>query len=105
MPRRALLTAAERSALLAFPTERDDLIRHYTLDERDLTRIRRHRGGHNRLGFAVHLCCLRYPGYALPADATPPEAVLAWVARQLQIDPAVWPRYARRPASGSLSTK
>jgi TnpA family transposase len=99
MPRRALLTAAERRALLAFPTDPDALIRHYTFDERDLTRIRRHRGGHNRLGFAVHLCCLRFPGYALPADATPPEDVVAWVARQLQIDPAVWSRYARRPAT------
>jgi TnpA family transposase len=97
MPRRALLTAAERSALLAFPTDRDALIRYYSFDERDHARIRRHRGGHNRLGFAVHLCCLRFPGYALPAEVTPPEEVLAWIARQLQIDPAVWARYARRP--------
>ena len=53
----------------------------------------------NRLGFAVHLCCLRFPGYALPSDATPPDEVLAWVAHQLHIDPAVWARYARRPAT------
>lgn len=97
MPWRAVLTAAERSALLAFPTDADALIRHYTFDERDLTRIRRHRGGHNRLGFAVQLCCLRFPGTPLAPDATPPEPLLAWVARQLQVDAGLWPRYAHRP--------
>ncbi|MHB8577908.1 MAG: DUF4158 domain-containing protein, partial [Dehalococcoidia bacterium] len=81
MPWRAVLTAAERSALLAFPTEPDALIRHYTFDERDLTRIRRHRGGHNRLGFAVQLCCLRFPGTPLTPDAIPPDPLLDWVAR------------------------
>jgi hypothetical protein len=30
MPRHCILTAAERSALLAFPTERSELIRLYT---------------------------------------------------------------------------
>jgi len=99
MPRRPLLSAAERSTLVAFPIDPSTLIRHYTFDEGDLTRIRRHRGAHNRFGFAVHLCCLRFPGYALAADATPPEAVLAWVGQQLQIDPGVWSRYARRPAT------
>ena len=53
MPRRAVLSAAERSALLAVPTTEGDLIRHYTFGEQDLARIHQHRGGHNRLGFAV----------------------------------------------------
>jgi TnpA family transposase len=83
--------------LLAFPTEPGELIRYYTFDERDLTRIRRHRGGHNRLGFAVQLCCLRFPGTPLAPDAIPPDPLLDWVARQLQVDPGAWARYARRP--------
>jgi len=99
MPRRPLLTATERTTLLAFPTDAGELIRHYTFDEWDLTRIRRHRGGHNRLGFAVHLSCLRFPGFALAADTAPPEALLAWVARQLQVDDGLWAHYARRPAT------
>jgi Domain of unknown function (DUF4158) len=96
MPWRAVLTAAERSALLAFPTDPDELIRHYSFDERDLTRIRRHRGGHNRLGFAVQLCCLRFPGIPLAPEATPPDPLLDWVARQLQVDSGAWARYPRR---------
>ncbi len=73
MPRRTLLTTSERSALLAFPGTADELIRHYTLSAADLVVIRQHRGGQNRLDFAVQLCALRYPGGALSPDAQAPE--------------------------------
>lgn len=96
MPRRNLLTPAERASLLAFPSTDDELIRHYTFTEPDLSAIRQRRGSQNRLGFAVQLCYLRYPGFALPTDAEPPAALLALVAQQLRIDPAVWPQYAQR---------
>ncbi|NNN28723.1 DUF4158 domain-containing protein, partial [Pseudomonas nitroreducens] len=42
----------------------------------------------NRLGFAVQLCLLRYPGYALGNDTALPEPVIQWVAKQVQADPA-----------------
>lgn len=97
MPRRSLLTPAERTGLLAFPTTDDELIQHYTFAEPDLSVIRQRRGSHNRLGFAVQLCYLRYPGFALPTDAEPPAFLLNIVGRQLRIEPDVWPQYAQRP--------
>lgn len=97
MPRRNILTSTERTSLLAFPTTEEELIQHYTFNEQDLSVIRQHRGGHNRLGFAVQLCYLRYPGCVLPTDARPPEALLSMVARQLDLDPALWSQYAKRP--------
>ncbi|MDW3288372.1 DUF4158 domain-containing protein [Escherichia coli] len=33
MPRRSILSAAERESLLALPDSKDDLIRHYTFNE------------------------------------------------------------------------
>ena len=51
MPRRELLTAAQREALLAFPEEEENLLRYYVLSVRDLAAVRQHRGDHNRLGF------------------------------------------------------
>ena len=96
MPHRSLLTPAESASLLSFPTTDDELIRHYTFTEPELSAIRQRRGSQNRLGFAVQLCYLRYPGYALPTDAEPPAALLALVALQLRIDAAVWPQYAQR---------
>ena len=43
MPRRSILSAAERDSLLALPATQDELIRHYTLSETDLSIIRQHR--------------------------------------------------------------
>ncbi len=97
MPRRSLLTPAERTGLRAFPMTDDEFIRHYTFSEPDLSAIRQRRGNHNRLGFAVQLCYLRYPGFALPTDAEPPAPLLAIVGRQLRVEPDIWPQYAQRP--------
>lgn len=37
MPRRSILSATERETLRALPEDHDDLIRHYTLSESDLS--------------------------------------------------------------------
>jgi hypothetical protein len=96
VPRRSLLTAAERASLLALPSQESDWIRHYRLSETDLAMVRSQRGAHNRLGFAVQLCLLRYLGIVLPPGEHPPEPLLHDVARQLRADPALWTRYAAR---------
>ena len=69
MPRRSILSAAERASLLALPDTEDELIRHYTFSEPDLSLIRQRRGDANRLGVAVQLCLLRFPGQGLLPDA------------------------------------
>jgi hypothetical protein len=89
MPRRELLTAAQREAFLAFPDEEENLLRYYVLSVRDLAAVRQHRGDHNRLGFAVQLCYLRYPGRVLAENETPPAALLGMVATQLQVQPVL----------------
>lgn len=96
MPRRSILSAVERASLLALPDSEDELIRHYTLSEADLSLIRQRRGDANRLGVAVQLCLLRYPGQGLLPDATVPVSFLQWVGRQLCTDPACWSQYAER---------
>ena len=96
MPRRSILSTAERSSLLALPDSEDELIRHYTLSEADLSLIRQRRGDANRLGVAVQLCLLRYPGQGLLPDATVPASFLQWVGCQLRIDAACWSQYAER---------
>ena len=62
MPRRSILSATERESLLTLPDAKDELIRLYTFNDADLARIRQRRGAANRLGFAVQLCYMRYPG-------------------------------------------
>jgi hypothetical protein len=66
MPCRSILSAAEREILLALPDAQEDLIRHYTFSESDLSLIRQRRGDANRLGCGAQLCYLRYPDFAFP---------------------------------------
>jgi hypothetical protein len=96
MPHRCILTPAELTALLAFPSERSELIRLYTFSEQDLSVINQRRGDANRLGFAMLMCSLRYPGRALTPGELPPNVLLTMVARQLGLDPNVWGQYAER---------
>ena len=96
MPRRSILSAAERESLLALPDTEDELIRHYTFNEPDLSMIRQRRGNANRLGVAVQLCLLRFPGQGLLPDVTAPMPLLQWIGQQLRLDPACWPQYGKR---------
>lgn len=96
MPRRTLLSESDRAKLLALPESHDDLIRQYAFTQTDLSLIEQRRGDSNRLGFAVQLCLLRYPGYALSPDLQVPDPIIQWIAQQVQVDPRVWPIYAQR---------
>jgi TnpA family transposase len=96
MPRRSILSATEQTSLLDLPDSQDDLIRYYTFNEPDLSLIRQRRGDANRLGFAVQLCLLRYPGYALTSGMTIAEPIIQWIARQVRVDANAWGKYGER---------
>ena len=79
--RRQQLTQAQIAALFDPPTDRRELVRHCTLSEADTAMIRRCRGDHNRLGYALMLCYLRYPGRPLRINERPPAALISFVRR------------------------
>jgi TnpA family transposase len=77
MATREVLSPAQRALLFKLPqnlSERE-LARYYTLSEGDLSSITRHRGSQNRIGIAVQLCLLRYPGQGLIVTDTVPQSV------------------------------
>ncbi len=96
MPRRSILSAAERDSLFALPDTQEGLIKHYTLTESDLAFINQHRGGANRLGVAVQLCYMRYPGVVLGAEEAPLPPLLKLAASQLKVAEECWADYGRR---------
>ena len=96
MPRRRVLTEAQLETLFALPTTEADLALHWTLSPADHAAIQGRRGDHNRLGFTLQLCALRYPGRLLrPGEPIPPPA-LNHLARQLNVDPGALAAYAAR---------
>ncbi|CAB3774949.1 hypothetical protein LMG29542_08331 [Paraburkholderia humisilvae] len=96
MPRRSILSAAERESLLALPDTKDELIRHYTFSDCDLSIIRQRRGPANRLGFAVQLCYLRFPGVILGVGEPPFPPLLRLVANQIKVGVESREEYGQR---------
>ena len=82
------------------------MVRHYMLSSEDLALINRRRGDPNRLGFALMLCYLRFPGRILQQGEQPPAALCAFVAEQLGLDAAHFGDYAERDQlAGSTSLR
>src|SRR5215469_15170433 len=73
---------------------RREMIRYWLLSADDICRINERRREHNRLGFAVQLCLLRYPGWPLRAGEKPPSNLLEFVAQQIDADPDEFGDYA-----------
>ena len=97
MAHRILLTDRQRSALFDLPTDEASILKHYTLADDDLEHIRARRRTENRIGFALQLCALRYPGRLLSHGEVIPETVLRSIGAQLGIgDDAVLTYAARR---------
>src|SRR6202162_3267852 len=96
MARRQLLTDEQWSQLRAPPSDEREIVRYWTLSGDDFHIIVRKRSDHSRLGFALLLCELRYPGRVLGAEEVPPVALVSFVARQFGVSPAAFIRYSRR---------
>ena len=96
MPRRSILTDRQRAALFDLPTDEASMLRHYTLADDDLEIVRARRRPHNRFGFALQLCALRYPGRLLAPGEVIPLAVTRFLAAQLGMRPDDLAGYATR---------
>ena len=87
--RRLQLSETQIAALFDPPTKPRELMRHYMLTATDFAMIRRCRGDHSRLGYALMLCYLRHPGRPLRTNERPPAALVSFVAEQIDVRPEV----------------
>lgn len=64
---RELLTDEQRQELKQIPDDLNakEMATYYSFSHHDLEVINRHRRNHNKLGFAVQLSVLRYPGCSI----------------------------------------
>lgn len=96
MAHRIVLTERQRAALFALPTDEAALLRHYTLADDDIEYIQTRRRAHNRFGFALQLCVLRFPGRLLAPGEVIPQEVSRFLAAQLGLKSDDLMRYATR---------
>ena len=92
------LTEDERERQRRFPEDIPprNVSDYFTLSETDRRRVKQQRGSHNRLGFALQLCALRYLGFVPDDLMTAPVPVVSYVAEQLGEAPTSLGAYGNR---------
>lgn len=89
---------AEAYGRFAEEPTRPELERFFFLDDEDRDLIAKRRGDHNRLGFALQMCTVRYIGLFLEDPLAVPWPVVEHLAEQLEIeDPSCIKEYTERP--------
>jgi hypothetical protein len=96
MSRQEILSPAQRTQLLMLPTDVRQVAECYTFSPADLDLIAKRRGEPNRLGFAVQLAFLRYPGRSWVSDESVPAPMLRFIADQVGVGPEKLVGYAAR---------
>lgn len=96
MATRELLTPSQRLQFYEVPENMDqrELARYYTITPEEKSVIHQQRGAPNRLGYAVQICYLRFPGRPMAADESVPESILHYIAKQIGISPDALKHYA-----------
>jgi TnpA family transposase len=99
----SFLTHRERARYSRFPAEilPEDLSAYFTLSPSDLTEVYSQRGHHNRLGFALQLCTLRYLGFVPDDLSAAPTSVITHLAGQVGAHPGALENYGRRERTRS----
>jgi hypothetical protein len=96
MARRRLLSDEQMAPFWAWASDEREIVRHYTLSAVDIKLVAKRRAGSNRLGFAVLLCGMRFPGRVLDVHETPPAPVLAFIADQVGVPACEFAAYRQR---------
>jgi hypothetical protein len=94
------LTDPQRATILTghHAFGRREMVRHWMLSQQDLDFVNERRR-QQKLGFAVQLCLLHYPGWPLKPDEIPPANLLQFVSEQLAVNPEEIREYAKRDAT------
>ena len=92
------LNPEQRHALTQIPPDLSDrdIARYYTFTEKERDLINRRRRLSNRLGFAVQLALLKFPGRTLMEVKDVPQNVLNVIAEQIEVPTSAFASYGER---------
>ena len=96
MPAQIPMTEKQRISLLALPETEEAVVRHHSFDAADLAATAQARTPETRLGHALQLCCLRFPGRHMRKGEFLPAVMLDHIAEQIGVDADVIAQFARR---------
>ncbi|MBG9550008.1 Tn3 family transposase [Cytobacillus firmus] len=93
---RELLTPEQRQAFMQIPEDEWILGTYFTFSKRDLEIINKRRREENRLGFAVQLAVLRYPGWPYTHIKSIPDSVIQYISKQISASRSSLSYYPQR---------
>lgn len=81
-----------------FPAEisSGDITAFFTISPIDMVFVQKKRGDHNRLGYGLQLCILRYFGFSPNDIMAIPDQVIIYVSSQLGVEPSILRLYGER---------
>ncbi|HAP4007808.1 TPA: Tn3 family transposase, partial [Enterococcus faecalis] len=91
-----LLTPEQRQAFMQIPEDEWILGTYFTFSKRDLEIVNKRRREENRLGFAVQLAVLRYPGWPYTHIKSIPDSVIQYISKQIGVSPSSLDHYPQR---------
>lgn len=102
-----LFSQQERSILeeLSEDTTTEEIIKYYKFNDEDLEIINKHRGLHNRIGFAVQLGVIRHKGWSLSGYSKIPDKIIDFVGKQLEIESKEYSKYSGKNSTAFLHFK
>ncbi|MED1820713.1 Tn3 family transposase [Bacillus subtilis] len=93
---RELLTLEQRQDFMQIPEDEWILGTYFTFSKRDLEIVNKRRREENRLGFAIQLAVLRYPGWPYTHIKSIPESVIHYISKQIGATPSSISLYPQR---------
>lgn len=96
MAHRTVLTTKQYAKLLGLPSDEVIMRQHYVLSDEDIKHIKQQRKSSNRLGYAIQLCALRFPGRYISSHETIPKGMITFIGAQIGISNSQIEAYATR---------
>lgn len=93
---RELLTTNQRQSLMQVPEDEWIMGTYYTFSKLDLEIISKRRREENRLGFAIRLSILRYPGWPYTHIKEIPDSVIHYIENKLMLTFLLFGLYPQR---------
>ncbi|GMQ61390.1 hypothetical protein AN2V17_06190 [Vallitalea sp. AN17-2] len=78
---RELFTQEQRSSFMEIPEDECSIGSYYTLSNYDIKIINKRRRPENKIGFAIQLAVLRYPGWPYTHIDNIPSAVIEYISK------------------------
>ena len=96
MPRRTVLSKSQKQRFEKLPTAAEELAGFFTLTKEEIEFIKNRRRQHNKIGFAVQLSLMKYPGRTLRPNESIPSEILNFISEQIDVDSDEFKYYGRR---------